>query len=69
MLFSMPAAFMAPPKHMAQMMSQMVFSMPLMPRVATSSVSSSLLVLNEVLPKKDIIMPLNKPPSLAISFS
>ena len=37
MLPSIPLAVIAPPKHMAQMMSHTVLSMPAMPRVATSS--------------------------------
>lgn len=44
MLPSMPLAVMAPPKHMAQMMSQMVFIIPAIPRVAISSVNMSLSV-------------------------
>ena len=39
MLPSMSLAVMAPPKHMAQMMSQMVFIIPAIPRVAISSVN------------------------------
>ena len=36
---SMPLPVITPPKHMAQMMSHTVLSMPAMPRVATSSSS------------------------------
>ena len=50
MLPSMPLAVMAPPKHMAQMMSQMVFIIPAIPRVAISSVYMSLSVCRLVLP-------------------
>ena len=49
MLPNMPLADMAPPKHMAQMMSQMVFNMPHMPRVETSSFRVSLPVSTWVL--------------------
>ena len=50
MLAIMPLLTMTPPKHMAQIISQMVFIMPPMPRVATSSVSIGLEVLICVLP-------------------
>ena len=50
MLAIMPLPTMTPPKHMAQIISQMVFIMPPMPRVATSSVSIGLEVLICVLP-------------------
>ena len=41
-LSNMPLAVMAPPKHMAQIMSQMVSIMPDMPRVATRLFRASL---------------------------
>ena len=47
---TMPEAAMVPPKHMAQMMSQMVPIIPPMPRVATRAVSMSLSVCRAVLP-------------------
>lgn len=47
---TMPPASMAPPKHMAQIISQIVPIMPAMPRVATSDVSTGLSVGMDVLP-------------------
>ena len=49
MFFNMPLADMAPPKHMAQMISQIVFNMPTMPRVETKLLSVSLPVSTWVL--------------------
>ena len=45
MLSSMPLADMAPPKHMAQMISQIVFIIPAIPRVETREFRASLPVL------------------------
>ena len=42
MLSSMPLADMAPPKHMAQMISQIVFIIPAIPRVETREFRASL---------------------------
>ena len=42
MLSSMPLADMAPPKHMAQMISQIVFIIPAIPRVETREFKASL---------------------------
>ena len=50
MLPSIPLAVMAPPKHMAQRISQTVFIMPAIPRVETRSVSMLLPVSRLVLP-------------------
>ena len=61
MLPSMPLAVIAPPKHMAQSISQMVFIIPAMPRVAISSVSMALSLCRLVLPYRLIIVPLNSP--------
>jgi hypothetical protein len=49
-LSSIPLAVMEPPKHMAQMISQIVFIMPAIPRVATKLFKASLPVLIWVLP-------------------
>ena len=54
----MPPAAMAPPKHMAQMMSQMVSIIPAMPRVAMSSLTSALPVSSWVAPKSMVKIPL-----------
>ena len=64
-----PPAVMAPPKHMAQMMSQMVPIMPAMPRVATSEVSISLWVGKAVLPYTLIIEARNSEGSISCSTS
>ena len=56
---SMPLPVITPPKHMAQMMSHTVLSMPAMPRVATSSSSCGLPVSSAVGPKQLISKPLN----------
>ena len=50
MALTIPPADIHPPKHMAQMISQMVPIMPLMPRVATRSVSMGEEVASDVLP-------------------
>ena len=50
MLPNIPLAAIAPPKHMAQMISQIVFIMPYMPRVATRLFSSGFPVFMLVLP-------------------
>ena len=55
MLLIMWLADITPPKHMAQMMSQMVSIMPRMPRVATSASISGWPVERAVLPKTDVI--------------
>ena len=55
----MPLPVITPPKHMAQMMSHTVLSMPAMPRVATSSSSCGLPVSSAVGPKQLISTPLN----------
>ena len=47
---SIPLAVMAPPKHMEHSISQIVFVMPAIPRVATSSVRAALPVSRLVLP-------------------
>ena len=47
---SMPLAVIAPPKHMAHKISQIVFIMPAIPLVATSSVNMLLSVCRVVLP-------------------
>ena len=60
MLPSMPLAVIAPPKHMAQIMSHIVFIIPAMPRVAISSVSMALSLCRLVLPYRLIIVPSNK---------
>ena len=49
-LSNIPLAVIAPPKHMAQIISQMVFIMPLIPRVVTRSLSIALPVSIPVLP-------------------
>ena len=49
-LSSIPLAVMEPPKHMAQMISQIVFIMPAIPRVATKLFKASLPVSIWVLP-------------------
>ena len=49
-LSSIPLAVMEPPKHMAQMISQIVFIMPAIPRVATKLFNASLPVSIWVLP-------------------
>ena len=56
---SIPLPVITPPKHMAQMMSHTVLSMPAMPRVATSSSSCGLPVSSAVGPKQLISTPLN----------
>ena len=56
---SMPLPVITPPKHMAQMMSHTVLSMPAMPRVATSSSSCGEPVASDVGPKQLISTPLN----------
>lgn len=50
MLPNIPLAAIAPPKHMAQRISQIVFIMPDMPRVATRLFSSGFPVFMLVLP-------------------
>lgn len=50
MLPNIPLAAIAPPKHMAQRISQIVFIMPDIPRVATKLFSSGLPVSMPVLP-------------------
>ena len=50
MLPNIPLAAIAPPKHMAQRISQIVFIMPDMPRVAIKSVKTALSVCRLVLP-------------------
>ena len=59
MLPSMPLAVIAPPKHMAQSISQMVFIIPAMPRVATNELSVSMPVSKEVGPYQTWNRPLN----------
>jgi len=49
-LSSIPLAVMEPPKHMAQMISQIVFIIPAIPRVATKLFKASLPVSIWVLP-------------------
>ena len=49
-LSSRPPAFRQAPKHMAQSMSQMVLSMPCMPRVATRALTAALPVSTSVGP-------------------
>lgn len=56
-LSSIPPAVMAPPKHMAQMMSQIVSSIPDMPRVAINSLISALPASKLVLPNKRLMAP------------
>ena len=56
---SMPLPVITPPKHMAQMISHTVFSIPAMPRVATSSSSCGAPVGMAVGPKQVISTPLN----------
>ena len=55
---SMPPAVIAPPKHMAQTISQMVFIIPDIPRVATNSFISALPVSSWVPPKSMPMPPL-----------
>ena len=50
MLPSIPLAVIAPPKHMAHNISQMVFIIPDIPRVAIKSVKTALSVCRLVLP-------------------
>ena len=57
MLSNMPPAVMAPPKHMAQMINQMVSSMPDMPLVAIKSLISAFPVSKLVLPNKMLNAP------------
>ena len=45
-----PLAIITPPKHIAHIISQIVFIIPLMPRVATNSVSIAFDVSTEVFP-------------------
>ena len=54
----MPPAAMAPPKHMAQMINQIVSSIPDMPRVAIKSLISALPASKFVLPKRKLMAPL-----------
>ena len=56
---NIPLAVIAPPKHMAHRMSQIVFSIPDMPRVAIKSDRTALSVCRLVLPYIVIINPLN----------
>ena len=55
---NMPPAVIAPPKHMAQTISQMVFIIPDIPRVATNSFISALPVSSWVPPKSMPMPPL-----------
>ena len=55
----MPLPVITPPKHMAQMISHTVLSIPAIPRVATSSSSGALPVGMAVGPKQVISTPLN----------
>ena len=57
MLSIIPLATMAAPKHMAQMMSHIVFSIPAMPPVETKSLSASEPVCTAVEPKNVIASP------------
>ena len=50
MLPNIPLAVMAPPKHIAQIISQIVFIIPLIPRVETRSFKSGFPVWTWVLP-------------------
>ena len=63
MVSSMPLAVSAPPKNMAQRMSQTVFIMPFMPRVAMRLASRSLDVSKLVLPYRQVMIPLKRLPS------
>ena len=58
MALSMPLPYITPPKHMAHIISQMVFIMPPIPLVATNSLSRSLPVSIEVLVVADTIIAL-----------
>lgn len=49
-LSSIPVAVIAPPKHMAQIINQIVFIIPAIPRVATRSFKAALPVSIPVLP-------------------
>ena len=66
---TIPLAAIVPPKHMAQMMSQMVSVMPAMPRVDTSSVSIWFDVLSVVSPYTLIIAALNIDGSISANAS
>ena len=72
MLLSMPLAVIAPPKHMAQRISHIVFIMPCIPLVATKSLTSwfpvsicVLVVIIAIIPSKTGLEPL--PNSSSIS--
>ena len=56
-LSNIPPAVMAPPKHMAQIINQMVSSMPDMPLVAIKSLISAFPVSKLVLPNKMLNAP------------
>ena len=58
MLANMPPAVMAPPKHIAQIMSQMVSIMPDMPRLEINSFISAFPASKEVLPNNVFMPPL-----------
>ena len=58
MLSNIPPAVMAPPKHMAQIINQMVSIMPDMPRVAINSLICSFPASKLVLVKRIVIAPL-----------
>ena len=60
MLPSIPLAVIAPPKHMAQRISHIVFIIPAMPRVAINSVNMALSLWRPVLPYRLIIVPSNR---------